>query len=228
MQVSCASVLSAEGLAVALRRLGIKVFKLDLSTHADRQLEDLVENWSLNFCYPGCHLVLAYIGHGDLENGRLMVFGSDFTAIQERLRDDCYSDVLFILDTCFAGTELGETGYYRERNHTVETLAAGMDETSSCSWMWGLIETLNEIPLSGWKTIEEIHQIIHKPKCVESPGVYRSEIGGRQSMRLTNSNGWPVTNINERRQNARDYQQASMRRMEEDAECDHGTDSESD
>ncbi|KAK3632468.1 hypothetical protein LTR56_016350 [Elasticomyces elasticus] len=185
----------------ALTRLGIRVYTARLNFHGDVEPVLRFLGWTDEHDGVGNQLVLAYFGHGEVRNGRLMGAGTNLTSLQEYLRDSCVADALSILGTCCSGAppsmmppnlEFGDTG-------VVETLAVCNGRTTAycddgpAPWLQGLVWQLDGLGPGDAMTVRQIAEAIRRPSRVGrlqisftgNQGFYRKE-HGRGSMWLEN------------------------------------------
>ncbi|KAK4949572.1 hypothetical protein LTR10_012190 [Elasticomyces elasticus] len=186
----------------ALTRLGIRVYTARLDFDNDIAPLSRFLEWTDEHDGQGNQLVLAYFGHAQVWNGRLMGAGIDLTSLQEYLRDRCVADALSILGTCFSGAppwmmmpanlDIGDTGI-------VETLAVCNGRTLAycdddpAPWVQSLVWQLDGLMPGDAMTVEQIAGAIRRPSSVGrlqisftgNQGFYRKE-HGRESMVLEN------------------------------------------
>ncbi|KAK5687130.1 hypothetical protein LTS10_001267 [Elasticomyces elasticus] len=186
----------------ALTRLGIRVYTARLDFHGDVEPILRFLEWTDEHDGKGNQLVLAYFGHAEVRNGRLMGAGINLTSLQEYLRDDCSADALSTLGTCYSGAppwmmmpanlDIGD-------NRVVETLAVCNGRTLAycdddpAPWLQRLVWQLAGLRPGDAMTVEQIAGAIRRPSSVGrlqtnftgNQGFYRKE-HRRESMVLEN------------------------------------------
>ncbi|KAK5698330.1 hypothetical protein LTR17_023772 [Elasticomyces elasticus] len=184
----------------ALRDLGITVLRRELNRNGDRD-ESMrkITRWAEKHDGRGNQLLLAYFGHGRVDNRRLMGARHDLTSIQEYLRDLCRADALTILYTCYAGTQLGPAprNHITFGNRVVETIAVcdgrtlGRGSSGSARWLQRLVRQLAGITPGDAMSVKQVSSAIRRERHVGQwgylghQGFYRRE-SGAGSMTLMN------------------------------------------
>ncbi|KAK4898376.1 hypothetical protein LTR27_003972 [Elasticomyces elasticus] len=186
----------------ALTRLGIRVYTARLNVHGNCNpvLRRFLE-WTDEHDGRGNQLVLAYFGHAQVWNGRLMAAGINLTTLQEYLRDNCVADALSILGTCYSGAALSMMPANVDVGDTsvVETLAVcngrieAYFDDDPAPWLRRLVWQLAGLRPGDAMTVEQIAGAIRRPARVSrlrsrftgNQGFYRREYG-RRSMLLEN------------------------------------------
>ncbi|KAK5726904.1 hypothetical protein LTR15_002794 [Elasticomyces elasticus] len=188
-------------LARALRDLGINVLQQELEPNGDHNSSmRRITSWVKRNDGRGNQLLLGYFGHGGKLNGRLIGAQHDLTSIQEYLRDRCEADVLFILNTCYAGTQLGAAprNHNTFGNRVVETIAVCDGRTlgrgnnrGSARWLERLVRQLAGITPGDAMLVKQVSSAIRRERHVGKTGFlghqsfYRRE-SGAGSMTLMN------------------------------------------
>ncbi|KAK5745003.1 hypothetical protein LTR17_001754 [Elasticomyces elasticus] len=184
-------------LSKALKGLGIKVITCDLITEGEMPLIRFLD-WVNNHDGKGHQLILAYFGHGGVDNGRLMTSGLDLTSLQEHLRDYCDAQALAMMGTCRGGNPLGAvpSNSKAHGDRVVETLAPcnGKTLARTRAWLKRIVWQLKGIEPGDTMLARQIAAAVgrHKYKgqvgrmrYLGCRGFYRKE-SGEGSIQLVN------------------------------------------
>ncbi|KAK5680941.1 hypothetical protein LTS10_006699 [Elasticomyces elasticus] len=178
----------------AMRTINYCVTPLKLDGKSPEAVQEIFTTWwQTHDRDNSTQLVLAYFGHGGVEDGKLWG-GNDgadnvsdplhcITRMQETMRDQCKAHVLFILNTCHGGHPLGD----RPSNapvagqRIVETIAMCDGDTSGDNLAWArrVTKELRQLNVKGFaqtKTVANIHAAIYDPAS-ETSGFHRLELG---------------------------------------------------